>query len=636
MNLAYKDTFWAGLKPDPKLSVSQWADSHRVLSSRSSAEPGFWRTSRTPYAKEIMDCLSVDSIIQKVVFQKGAQVGATEIGNNWIGYIIDHAPGPTLAVSPTVELAKRNSKQRIAPLIEECPRLASKVKSPRSRDSGNTVMVKEFPGGILVLTGANSAVGLRSVPAKNVFGDEIDAYPGDVDGEGDPIKLMQARQRTFSKRKLFLASTPTIEGRSRIQLEFDQSDQRYYFLPCPHCNHMQHLIWAQIKWPTDDPLSAKYECENCEELIENWQKTKMLEAGKWIATNPECKNKKVAGFHLNSLYSPVGWASWGELAVEFVEAKNNREQLRTFVNTVLGETWKDKGEAPDWKRLWERREKYKINSIPDPVLFLTAGADIQKDRIEVEIVGWGRNKRSWSIDYRVYMGDTSHLSGEPWQRLAEMLTEVWDKNGIELGIKLLAIDSGYNTQTVYSFVRQYTVNKVIAIKGQDGLPVMIGAPRGVDVNKQGKKLRKGLKLFNLGVGVIKGELYGFLKIPSPGPDDPEPHGFCRFPEYGEDYFKMLTAEELQVKIVKGFKRFEWVKVRERNEALDCRVYARAAASIIGMDRFKDQHWRIMESQLGVVSQDPTEKNPESTGQSENKLENTPQKVTIVRRKSKFM
>src|SRR5512140_434788 len=231
----------AGARPDPFLTISQWADKYRTLSQRASAEPGPWRTDRTPYLKEIMDCLSPSSPAERVVFMKGAQIGATECGNNWIGYIIHQAPGPMMAVQPTVEMAKRNSKQRIDPLIEESHALRELVKDPRSRDSGNTILAKEFPGGVLVMTGANSAVGLRSMAARYLFLDEVDAYPGDVAGEGDPVNLALARTRTFARRKVLMCSTPKVTGLSRIEAAFEDSDQRHYWVPCPGCSEYQVL-----------------------------------------------------------------------------------------------------------------------------------------------------------------------------------------------------------------------------------------------------------------------------------------------------------------------------------------------------------------------------------------------------------
>ena len=619
------DSLSDGLKPDPTLTVSQWADKYRILSQKASAEPGQWRTSRTPYLKDIMDDLSVTSPVEEVIFMKGAQVGGTECGNNWLGYIIDYAPAPTMCIQPTVELAKRNSKQRIAPLIEESPRLKGKVKDAKSRDSGNTVLAKEFPGGILVMTGANSAVGLRSLPAKNLLMDEFEAYPQDIDGEGEPVSLAEARSRTFSRRKKLKVTTPKEAETSRVEKDYENSDKRRFHVPCPICNQYQWLKWSQVKWDKENPLGAWYECEHCEEKIYNWQKTNMLKKGKWIAENKDT-NPKVRGYHISSLYSPVGWVSWGELAELWIDAQESREKLKTFINTVLGETWKEKGDAPSWQRLYERRKTYEINSLPDEVCFITAGADIQKDRIEVEIVGWCRNNISYSIDYRVFPGDTSTISSECWKRLRELVEETWNRNGLEIPLRLLAVDSGYNTQTVYKFVRNYPITKVIAIKGSDKQPVMISQPRSVDVTRGGKRVKTGLKLFTLGVNLIKSETYGFLKLDEAIEGEQIPFGYCFFPQYGPEYFKQLTAERLTVKIVKGYKKYEWEKIRDRNESLDCRCYARAAASVIGIDRLKEEHWDKLENQT----------NAKKTLKNKINVEKSVKKLKIKRRKSNFL
>jgi phage terminase large subunit GpA-like protein len=270
----------AGLAPEPLLLVSDWADRHRVLGSRSAAEPGPWRTSRTPYLREVMDALSPAHPARRVVLMKGAQVGGTECGNNWIGYVIHHAPGPMLAVQPTTELAKRFSDQRIDPLVEETPAIRERVAPARSRDSGNRQLSKEFPGGQLAMTGANSAVGLRSMSARFLFLDEVDAYPGDVEGEGDPVALAEACARTFGwRRKTLLVSTPTISGLSRIEREYLATDQRRFFVPCPYCGAMQHLRFEQLVWDKGCPDSARYLCEACDGAIGEGHKTAMLAAG---------------------------------------------------------------------------------------------------------------------------------------------------------------------------------------------------------------------------------------------------------------------------------------------------------------------------------------------------------------------
>ena len=319
---------------------------------------------RTPYLQELMDALSPRHPAQRVVFMKGSQLGASESGCNWIGYVIHHAPGPMLAVQPSVELAKRFSQQRIDPLIEESPSLREKVAPARSRDSGNTVLSKEFPGGILVLTGANSAVGLRSMPVRYLFLDEVDAYPPSADDEGDPVALAEARTRTFSwRRKVFLASTPTIKGLSRIEREYEASDQRRFFVPCPHCGETQHLKFERLRWEKGQPETAAYVCEGCEQPIAEHHKTKMLADGEWRPTATPADPLSI-GFHLSSLYSPVGWLSWERIAREWEACQSSDEAKRSFINTVLGETWAETGEAPDWQRLYERREDWRIGTVP--------------------------------------------------------------------------------------------------------------------------------------------------------------------------------------------------------------------------------------------------------------------------------
>jgi len=615
-----------GLTPDPLLTVSEWADRHRVLSSKASSEPGRWRTSRTPYLKAIMDCLSPTSPIERVVFMKGAQVGATETGSNWIGYVIHHAPGPMMAVWPTVEMAKRNSKQRIDPLIEESPVLCELIAPARSRDSGNTILAKEFRGGVLVMTGANSAVGLRSMPVRYLFLDEVDAYPLDVEGEGDAISLAEARTRTFARRKIFIVSTPTIAGASAIEREYEASDQRRYFVPCPHCSHRQWLRFEQLRWEKGRPETAAYVCESCETAIAEHHKTWMLEHGEWRATAEGAG--KTAGFHLSSLYSPLGWRAWREIAAAW-EAAVSKETgssaaIKTFKNTELGETWVEEGEAPDWQRLLERREDYAIGTIPAGGLLLTAGADVQKDRIEVSVWAFGRGKTCWLVEHRVLMGDTAREA--VWQRLADLLAETWThESGAPLPLARLAIDTGFATQEAYAFVRRVRDSRVMAVKGVAKGAALIGTPTAVDVTLAGRKLRRGVKVFSVAVGIAKRELYDHLRLAPEVAEDgvrPDyPAGYVHLPKIDAEFLQQLCAEQLVTRRDRhGFAVREWQKMRERNEALDCYVYARAAASAAGLDRFEERHWRELERQLGLPppgepmpsNEMPIERPPEAT------------------------
>lgn len=628
----YNSAFLDGLRPDPILTVSQWADQHRYLSNRASAEPGQWRTIRVPYLREIMDCLSASSLVEEVVIMKGAQVGGTEVGNNWIGYSIDHDPCPMMMVLPSIEMAKRSSKQRIQPLIEESPRLAGKVKPNRERDSGNTILLKEFVGGVLAITGANSSVGLRSLPARKLFTDEEDAYPGDVEGEGDPVELGRARMRTFSRRKHLRVSTPTIEGRSRISAAYEDSDQRRYFVPCPFCGIYQTIEWARIKWKEGKPDTAALICEGCAKPIPEHHKTAMMEMGEWRAQKPGARGGRVAGFHISSLYSPLGWFSWRDAAETFLTAKDNPDKLRAFINTVLGETWKQKGDAPEWQRLYERREAYAVNQIPRGASVLVAGADVQKDRIEVEVVAYARDKQSWSIDYRVIPGDTTQpaeVPGSPWAEMNKLLSEDWaHPSGARLALRMIAVDSGYNTQHVYSWARKHPLSRVMVVKGSDTQQIFVSSAKAVDVApRDGKPIKRGVKVWKIGVSKLKEELYSWLRLDKPVDGQPFSPGYCHFPEYGDEFFRQLTAEQIVVRVRRGFRIYEWEKTRERNEALDCRIYARAAASLIGVDRFSAARWDEIEIEVGVT-----------TGKNEKKQETQKKKEpsgALERKKSRF-
>lgn len=525
---------------------------------------------------------------------KGAQLGGSEVILNVLGYVIDHAPGPTLLVQPTVELGKRFSRQRVEPLFDATPRLAGKVARARSRDARSSMLTKEFMGGLLVITGANSAVGLRSMPARYLLLDEIDGYPMDVDGEGPPIDLAEARQRTFARRKRLKVSTPTIAGISPIERAYAASDQRRYYVPCPECGEMQPLEFPRLTWTKLGlpPEKAVYVCRACEEPIEDHQKTEMLARGEWRAENPEA-DIPVRGYHLSALYSPVGWLSWGQIAKSFVAVHKNPLKFRVFTNTVLAETWAERGEAPEWERLYQRRESYAMGAVPRGGLLLTAGADVQKDRIVVEIVAWGRGKTSWSIDYGVLPGDTADLTGGPWKQLDELMSRTFPhEDGAEMPITMLAIDSGYNTQTVYSWARKYPLNRVIAVKGQASGGVLISTPSPVDITMRGRRPIYGYKVWPVCGSVAKSELYGFLRLELPTDGGPLPPGFCHFPEYDDDYFKQLTGEHLvSRKTARGFVRLEWELIPGReNHTLDARVYARAAAQLVGMDRWQEVDW----------------------------------------------
>ena len=622
---ALRRAWLAGLAPDPAVTVSQWADRHRILSSRAASEAGPYRTARTPFMRAIMDALSPSSPARRVVFMKAAQVGATEAGNNWIGFAMHRAPGPFLAVQPTTDLAKRLSQQRIDPLIEESPELRELVLPSRSRDSGNTILAKRFPGGQLVLTGANSAVGLRSMPARWVFLDEVDAYPGDIDGEGDPVHLAEARTNSFGHRsKVFLASTPTVRGNSRIEREFEMSDQQRYHVPCPHCGGLQWLKFERLRWEAGRPETALYQCEHCEEAIAERHKTWMMDEANgacWMATADEETRARaeaagVVGFHISALYSPLGWMAWEEIARGWEQAVGNDAALKTMKNTVLGETWQEKGEAPDWQRLYDRREDWQLGVAPEGVLVLTAGADVQRDRIEIDVWGWGRNLQSWLVDHVVLEGETARP--EIWHDLTEFLTTTWPHaGGAQMALARLAIDTGdgATTDAVYAWVRSVGRGRVLAVKGVGGFDrsTPVDGPSYVEKTETGRRLRGGVQLWKVAGAVFKSETYRFLRLDPPTDEDLEeggswPSGFVHIPRgTPAEWLKQLTAEQLvTVKTRQGFQKLEWQQTRDRNEALDCRVYARAAAWLMGLDRWDEARWETLEEQVFNGARDAAE------------------------------
>lgn len=594
------------MQPTPDITVSQWADQFRMLSPKASSEHGPWRTSRTPYLREPMDAFSANSGTQEIVLVFASQTGKSEACNNCIGYALDVAPGPVLMVQPTLDLAKRYSKMRLAPMIESTPRLSELVLPARSRDSGNTLLMKEFLNdALLIVGGANAASGLASMPIRYAIEDEQDRFPLDVDGEGAPTDLIDARTRTFgARRKRLKTSTPTLVGRSRIWWEWERSDQRRYQVPCPHCGHYQVLAWEMMRYDPNDPALAHGRlsqppvmiCGACgtgiEERAKSWWYGEDL--GRWVAENPE---SPVAGFHLPGFYSPLGWLSWTEIVVGYEKAKDDPTKLKPWTNTVRAECWADAGDAPDWEALYRRREPYRRGVVPMGGVVLTAGVDCQRDRLELEVVAWGPGLESWSVDYVVLPGNPAIIQTDPsvpcvWRDLERELNRIYPhEGGGQLAISMTAVDSGDNTNTVYTWVRSQHSPRIRAIKGRGTLTSPVGLAKMQEINYRGQRAKKGVKLWPVGVDLLKQELYGWLRQPAPlNPGDPMPRGFCHFPEYGEEYFRGLTAEELQSREHKGFTVYEWVKVYARNEPLDCRVYNRASAWMLGLDRLSQEEW----------------------------------------------
>lgn len=419
--------------------------------------------------------------------------------------------------------------------------------------------------------------------------DEIDGYSVSAGEEGDPVKLAIRRSEYFWNRKIIGGSTPLIAGHSRIESLFESGDQRRYYVPCPHCGHMDYLVFTQrdsgghyMVFDTQNPKDAHFVCSVNGCVIEHSHKRGMIEKGEWRASKPFDGH---ASFHIWAAYSYSPNATWGDIATEFIESKRGgRDTLKTFINTVLGETWKESGEAPDWERLYSRREHYPIGSVPDGVKFLTCGIDVQKDRWVYVISGWSYNKESWIIDYGVIPGDTSNEKA--WVALDELLQRQYPSHVGTQTIKMLAVDSGYNTNLVYSWVRRHERNRVVAVKGVSTARTLIGSPTPVDINLNGQRISRGAKVWPIGVDIAKSELYGWLKLPIPLDGEKPPPGYVHFPELGDDFFKQLTSEHLvSTKQKTGYAKHEWQLIPGReNHALDARNYSRAAAAICGLDR----------------------------------------------------
>ena len=554
----------AAWTPPPKLTVSDWADAERRLDSQSSSEPGRWYTSRAEYQRGIMDACS-DPTIQEVVVMAGAQLGKTEALLNIIGYHIDNDPSPILVLQPTLEMAQAFSKDRIAAgLLRSTPCLQNKVKDPRARDSGNTTLHKVFPGGAITIVGANSPAGLASRPIRIVLCDEVDRYPPSAGSEGDPIALARKRSATFFNKKVIMVSTPTNKGASRIEDAFETSDKRFFNVPCKHCHTPQVLKWSHVRWEDGNPQTACYVCEECGAMWSESDRIWSVRNGEWVITNPD---SKVAGFSISGLYSP--WTSLPDAVREFLSVKKNPEQLRVFCNTYWGQTWEDEGERIDDFELADRREEF--DKLPDDVLLLTAGIDVQDTRLEMSVVGWGRNDESWVIEHRTFFGDPS--TPQLWQDLDVALNKEYQtESGRVMGIRASCVDSGgHFTNSVYAYCKKNQGRRIFAIKG-------VGGDGKAIAGRPTKNNSMKCPLFPVGVNTVKDLIFSRLRIREEG------SGYVHFSDTLDDeYFLQLTAEKAVTRFHRGFKHRVFEKTRPRNEALDCMVYAIAAYSIIGID-----------------------------------------------------
>ncbi len=555
--------------------MSQWADQFRRLSPEASSEPGRWVTERAPYQRGMMDAVN-EVGVSEVVFMTSSQIGKTEIINNIVGYFAHQDPSPLLLIQPTLDMAETWSKDRLAPMIRDTDELTDLFGDPRSRDSNNTLLHKKFPGGHITMAGANSPSSLASRPIRIVLLDEEDRYPHSAGTEGDPGSLAQKRTTTFWNRLLVSVSTPTVEDESKIESRYQQSDQRKFYVPCPECGAFEVLSWSQVKFEKKKPETTYYECEHCEAHLKESDKMWMLGHGEWRA---EAAFNGIAGFHINELYSP--WVKWAEMVENFLKAKRLPETLKVWVNTSLGETWKEKTEGVDPSGLLGRKENWG-RVAPEGVVAITAGVDVQDDRLEAEVIGWGVGQESWSLQYHVLHGDPAQ--NKVWEDLDNVLSQtIQTSDGRTLPVACACVDSGgHQTQRVYEYCKAREYRRIYAIKGAS----QMGKPL---VSKFSKANKLRVKLFSIGTDTAKQMIYSRLKIHQPGP------GYCHFPaDYPEEYFKQLTAERIQTKFVNGHPTRIWVMPKgRRNEALDCRVYSMAALHILNpnLDRLAKEQER---------------------------------------------
>lgn len=560
------------LKPPSRLPLSDWADKYRILSPESSAESGQWITSRAPYEKEMMDAIS-DPFTPRVIIQKAAQVGATDCAIlNPVGYYMDEDPCPILVVQPTLEGASAFSTDRLAPMLRDSPRLKNLVAEPRSRDSSNTMFRKAFRGGFVQMAGANSAASLSGRPIRVVLLDDVDRYPVSAGSEGNPLKLAIARTSAFWNRKIVIVSSPGLAGVSHVEREMNMSTQEYWYLPCPLCNYFQILDWDRIRFS-----DMSHGCIACGYYRQKHEWIANAEHGEWRPHRPvdsKGRSVKSRGFYLSGLYSP--WIEWELLVDEFVAASKANEEgdvelLKAFRNTRLGALHEDKGQRVEVDLYAERRELYSAE-VPEGVLVLTAGVDVGDNMLNYEIVGWGRGRECWGIEYGILDGNPREP--EVWELLDEAVYErvFTCHDGKKMRVRRMPVDSNFCSDYVYAYTKSRQP-RAISIRGEGGLGKPFVKSAGV-LTKSNRA-----HLITLGVDTAKEEIILRLCVAKPGP------GFCHFPRlansepargYDEEYFKGLTAEQRKVKSKYGFRTYIWMKrLSQRNEPFDCRIYALA-------------------------------------------------------------
>lgn len=578
---------WA---PPPAETLSQWAEANFVLSPEYSPQTGPLRL--FGFQRGILDSFT-DPYVSDIVVMSATQLVKTLFLQTAVAYVMARDPGPILFAQPTETDVETFSKERLAPMIRDMACLNAVVAPDKKTSSTNTTLHKVFRGGSLSLIGAQTAGNFARRSIRYFFADERDKWKKNVGKEGDGYSLGVRRTANFrSRAKRAQVCSPTVDGDSQIADAYEASDQRKFWVACPHCGEAQVLAWAQVVWEESDPYeTTRYKCSNCEALWTDVERWAACEVGEWRADK---KFDGTAGFWISELYSP--WRKLGDLVRDYLAKKDDASELQTFVNTSLAETWREKGDAPDYEKLMSRREEYRLGQVPQDVLFLTAGFDTQKTWVEGYIYGWGRGRQRWVIDH--FRLDRSPFEDGALESLDEVLNRSYrHPSGADLAIVRLAIDSGFATQEVYRWARRHP-GRVIAVDGRVSGVALVGTPSSVDVATGGRKIKAGCKIWPVNVSMAKAELYGLLSKDRPADGDPFPAGWVHFAaDLDEEFFRQLTAEQLIARVVKGYRKYEWSKTRERNEALDCANYARAAAEVFGISRFSESRWRDFEAQV---------------------------------------
>ncbi len=605
--------------PPKQISVSEWADEFFYLSPEYAAEHGRFTT--LSFQKEPLDCIS-DPLVWQVVIKSCTQILKTTVIQVGTAYVIDKDPGPILIIQPRDADAKSFSKERIAPMFRDVPCLRGKVSEAKSRSSENTIEEKYFRGGMLAITSAGSPGNLARRAVRFLFGDEEDKWPESAGSEGKPFSLALKRTATFRHRKKAIrCCSPTVPG-SSIDTAYEDSDRREYFVTCPYrdCRFEQSMMLkfrTHVRWDADLPTreeqakSARYYCQNCDRPWDDAMRWKAIENGKWIAQGTF---NGIAGFWISELYSP--WKTLADIVLDFLMKKSNAEDLKTFVNTSLAENWKEPGETLEWRNLESKREPYPVGRVPAGGLFLTAGVDVQREeggRLEVEIVAFGENRESWSVDYRKLIGNPAEP--QVWEQLEDLLHETFPHElGGDLPIERMFVDSGDGTVTrsVYEWVRKQPRPVVYAIKGDRRSDQPVSIPKAVEVDAFGRKTPFGAILRLINVDYFKASFLADLKKVPPTAEEleaglPYPQGYCHFPLdglYGDEYWKQVCSEQLVTRKDKqGRIKHEYQQIRPRNEALDTRIYAMAGAWDFGSHKFQKQHWDKLKLRAAVQNRE---------------------------------